>query len=231
MKKTATKITGYIRVSTQGQVADGVSVEMQEEKIRQWAALNDAEIVSIQSDEGLSGKNTVRPGLQRALAQVAKHRGALVVYSLSRLSRSTRDTLQIAEQLDKAGADLVVLAEKVDTTTASGRMVFRMMAAMAEFEREQLSERTSHAMQYLKTQGRRVGSIPHGYRLADDGESLEVNEAEQEIVYLARQLRAEGWTLQAISNELERRGAFNREGRKFNHKSVRSMALSGGAAA
>ena len=217
--------TGYIRVSTQGQVVDGVSIEMQETKIRQWAALNDVELAGLHVDEGLSGKNTARPGLQQALAEVKKHKGALVVYSLSRLSRSTRDTLELADKLEKAGADLVVLQEKVDTTTPSGRMVFRMLAAMNEFEREQLAERTSQAMQHMKAQGRRVGSVPHGYRLAEDGKHLLPDAHEQEVLNLVRELREDGWTLQAISAELAERGAFNRAGRPFNAKSIRSMVL------
>ena len=217
------KATGYIRVSTQGQVDDGVSIEMQDTKLRQWAALNDVELVAVHVDEGLSGKNTVRPGLQKALAEVKAHKGALVVYSLSRLSRSTRDTLAISEQLDKAGADLVVLVEKIDTTTASGRMVFRMLAAMNEFEREQVVERTKHAMQHMKAQGRRVGSIPHGYRLAADGEHIEPDTHEQDVLRQVAELRADGMTLREISAELARLGVFNREGRPFNPNSVRNM--------
>lgn len=219
------KATGYIRVSTQGQVDDGVSVEMQEAKIKQWAALNDAELVGIQVDEGLSGKNTARPGLQAALAEAKAHKGALVVYSLSRLSRSTRDTLELADRLEKSGADLVVLQEKVDTTTPSGRMVFRMLAAMNEFEREQLAERTSQAMQHMKAQGRRVGSVPHGYKVAKDGKHLVAEKKEQEVLRQVKELRAQGWTLQAISAELAKRGTFNRAGRPFNAKSIRSMVL------
>lgn len=217
--------TGYIRVSTQGQVVDGVSIEMQETKIRQWAALNDVELAGLHVDEGLSGKNTSRPGLQQALAEVKQHKGALVVYSLSRLSRSTRDTLELADKLEKAGADLVVLQEKVDTTTPSGRMVFRMLAAMNEFEREQLAERTSQAMQHMRAQGRRVGNIPHGYKLADDGKHLEPDTHEQEVLRLVAELREKGWTLQGISAELAKRGAFNRAGRPYNAKSIRSMVL------
>jgi len=76
-----------------------------------------------------------------------------VVYSLSRLSRSTKDTLQIAEKLDKAGADLVSLSEQIDTTSASGKMVFRLMAVLNEFERDQISERTSAALQHKKAKG------------------------------------------------------------------------------
>jgi site-specific DNA recombinase len=216
------KATGYIRVSTQGQADEGVSVEMQEAKLRQWAALNDAELVAVYVDE-LSGKNTDRPGLQKALAEVKAHKGALVVYSLSRLSRSTQDTLHIADQLNKASADLVVLAEKVDTTTPSGRMVLTMLAAMNEFERAQLAERTSQAMQHMKAQGRRVGSIPHGYRLAADGEHIEPDTHERDVLRQVAALRAEGMTLREISAELARLGVFNREGRPFNPNSVRNM--------
>jgi len=66
-----------------------------------------------------------------------KHKAALVVYSLSRLSRSTTDSLSIAERLGKGGADLVSLSEHIDTTTPAGRMMMQMVGAFAEFERAQ----------------------------------------------------------------------------------------------
>jgi len=215
---------GYVRVSTQQQADEGVSLEMQETKLHQWASLNDAELLAVQADEGLSGKTTRRPGLQAALAAAKRLKCALVVYSLSRLSRSTRDTLAIADELDAAGCDLVILRERVDTTSASGRMVFRMLAAINEFEREQLSERTSHAMQHMRAQGLRVGSIPHGYVLAGDGKRLVPNSREQGVLVLVKGLRGQGWTLQAISDELARQGAFNKRGAPFNPKSIRAMA-------
>ena len=217
------KATGYIRVSTQDQAEEGVSMEMQEAKLRQWASLNDVELVAVYRDDGLSGKTMARPGLHQALAEVKAHKGALIVHSLRALSRSTRDTLEIAARLDKAGADFVVLVEKIDTTTAAGRMFFRMMAALNEFEREQLAERTSAAMQHMKAQGRRVGSIPHGYRLAADGDHIEPDTREQDVLRQAADLRAEGMTLREISAELARLGVFNREGRPFNPNSVRNM--------
>lgn len=69
---------------------------------------------------------------------------------MSRLARSTRDAITTSERLDKAGAALVSLSEKIDTTTAAGKMVFRMLAVLAEFERDQISERTTTAMQHKK---------------------------------------------------------------------------------
>jgi Resolvase, N terminal domain len=105
---------------------------------------------------------TDRPALQEALSRCTK--GALVVYSLSRLARSTKDTLEIADRLAGAGADLVSLSERIDTTTASGKMVFRTLAVLAEFERDQVSERTRFAMAHKKGNGERVGSVPYGFR-------------------------------------------------------------------
>ena len=215
------KAVTYTRVSTAGQVQDGVSLEMQQSKLRAWAALHDAEIVGEFTDEGLSGATMGRSGLQTALDLAIKHKAALVVYSLSRLSRSVRDTLTIAERLRKAGADLVSLSEKIDTTSAAGEMVFTMLAALNQFERRQIGERTSAAMQHMKTLGKRVGSIPHGYQL-DDGRVV-AHDAEQRILAMVRELRGQGLSLRAISAELAHRGTFNRAGRQFNPNSVRSM--------
>ena len=215
------KAVTYTRVSTVGQVQDGVSLEMQQAKLRAWAALNDAEIIGEFTDEGVSGKTINRSGLQFALDLAVKNKAVLVVYSLSRLSRSDRDTLAIAEQLRKASADLVSLSEKIDTTSAAGEMVFTMLAALNQFERRQIGERTSAAMQHMKAQGQRVGSIPHGYQL-DDGRVIP-NDVEQQMIGLVKQLRGQGLTLRAISAELAKRGTFNRAGRQFNPNSIQSM--------
>jgi DNA invertase Pin-like site-specific DNA recombinase len=92
--------------------------------------------------KGLSGTKADRPGLAAALSAVCKG-DALVVYSLSRLARSTAHTLQVSDYLEWVGADLVSLSEKIDTTSASGKMVFRLLAVLAEFERDLISERTT----------------------------------------------------------------------------------------
>jgi DNA invertase Pin-like site-specific DNA recombinase len=214
---------GYVRVSTQGQADDGVSLDMQRSKIAAWADLHDAELLNVYADEGISGMKSDREGLVAALAAAEQHGAALVVYSISRLSRSTIDLLGTSERLDKAGCDLVSLSEQIDTSTAAGRMVFRMLSTMAEFERDLISERTKAAMGHKKAKLERVGNIPHGYQLASDGVHLVPVEREQEIKRLAAELREKGLTLRQISDELAEIGAFNRAGRPFNPKSVASM--------
>lgn len=209
------KAIGYIRVSTAEQVAGGVSLDAQEAKIQAWAEVNDADLVKVYADKGISGARADRPGLVQAIDHATETGAALVVYSLSRLSRSTKDTLAIAERMDKAGADLVSISEKIDTTTAAGKMVFRMLAAMAEFERDQIAERIKSSMDYKKSQSCRVGSIPYGYRLAEDETHLEQDPPEQQVISEAKRLKESGLTLREVSKELKAQGYLNRTGKQF----------------
>jgi site-specific DNA recombinase len=194
------KAIGYIRVSTQGQVEDGVSLDAQETKVRAWADLNGAAEVVIFRDEGISGKRSDnRPGLQDALSMVGKG-DALIVYSLSRLSRSTKDTLILSEILLKKEADLVSLSEKIDTTTAAGKMVFRMLAVLSEFERDQISDRTRFALAHKKTKREWTGRIPFGYRV-EDSHLVEDPEA-MKTIQKAKRMKTDGKSIRAISEAL-----------------------------
>lgn len=85
MKTLAKMVVGYVRVSTERQASEGVSMEAQEARIRAWAATQGLEVAAVHVDAGLSGgRADNRPGLQAALSDVCKRRGVLVVYSLSR---------------------------------------------------------------------------------------------------------------------------------------------------
>ena len=164
------RAVGYIRVSTERQAEEGVSLDAQERKIQAWCELNGYDLEEVFIDRGLSGgRADNRPELQSAIKSITSKPGALVVYSLSRLARSTRDTLAIADRLERAGADLVSLSEKIDTTSAAGKMVFRMLAVLSEFERDLVSERTSHALQHKRSLGAATGGTP---RLAEAGRLL-----------------------------------------------------------
>jgi len=165
--KTERRAIGYIRVSTADQADHGVSLEAQEGRVRDWCASNGYALGKVFVERGLSGgRADNRPALQEALSAIRRG-DALVVYSLSRLARSTRDTLEIADALDCMGADLVSLSEKIDSTSAAGRMIFRLLAVLAEFERDVISERTSMAMRHMQATGRFMGGqAPFGYRVS-----------------------------------------------------------------
>ncbi len=214
----------YLRVSTEQQATEGVSLEAQQAKLTAWATLNDATVLGVYSDAGLSGTKDDRPGLLAAMEAATKSKATLVVYSLSRLSRSTAATIRLADELNRAGAELVSLSEKIDTTTADGKMVFRMLSVLNEFERDLVSERTTTALRHKKAQGQRVGEIPFGYDLAADGITLTANTAQLEAIELINSLRAEGLTYQAIADELTARGIATKKGKaKWSTASIHKI--------
>lgn len=218
---------GYCRVSTDGQAQDGVSLAAQRAKLAAWAEANGYRLVEVFVDAGLSGKRADnRPGLQSALAEVCRHGAALIVYSLSRLARSTRDAIAIAERLDKAGADLVSLTEKLDTTSAAGKMVFRLLAVLSEFERDLASERTTAALAHKRANRGRTGTIPYGWRLATPGSTgkdafLVEEPGEQSVLARIREWRASGETLREIATRLTTENVPTKEGNAaWTHQAV-----------
>ncbi len=217
------KATAYCRISTTGQL-DGVSLQMQEDRIRAFCVANDYELVGCFIETMSGSKAANRPQLQQALESVCKTKGVLVVYSLSRLARSVRDTLVISERLEKAGANLASLNERIDTSSAIGKMVFRLLSTLNEFERDQLAERTTAAMSHLRRQGKRISSrIPLGFDLAGDGESLIENTSEQETLRLIHEWKQQGVTVGKIARKLQSQGAKTKAGGQWYPNTVKQI--------
>jgi site-specific DNA recombinase len=215
---------GYIRVSTEEQATGGSSLPAQRERIELWCKLQQHELAHVYVDAGLSGKRADnRPGLQSALADVCKRRGALIVYSLSRMARSKPDAYRILERLSKAGGNLVSLTENLDTTTAGGKLIFGIFSVIAQFESEQIGERVKGTMSYLRTQRRRISRhVPFGFDCADS-RTLVPNPVEQAAIATIRQLRAQGASLREIAAELTVRGMASKSGRPWTAKVLKTI--------
>ena len=215
------KAIGYIRVSTTEQASEGVSLEAQRAKIAAWAVANDYELVAIHEDAGITGTSMEkRAGLQAAIAATGKGM-ALVAYSISRLARSTADMLEIASGLEKKGADLVSLTEKIDTTAAAGRMVFRMLAVLSEFERDIISERTTTALAHKKAQGKVYAALPLGY--ANEAGKLVPIDEELLVVAEIKDMRGQGKTLRDIADDLNQRGIVGKRGGKYHASTIKAV--------
>jgi site-specific DNA recombinase len=205
---------GYVRVSTERQAQEGVSIEAQTARIKQWCASNGYTLVQVYVDAGISGKRMDRrPELLKALSALKKEM-ALVSYSLSRLARSTRDALSIGETVAKKKADLVSLSEQVDTTTAAGKLMFQMLAVLAEFERNLVAERTSTVLQHKKSVGKKyTRQDPYGFKCIE-GRLVQV-QAEAAVVAEIQASRAAGNTLQSIADGLNDRGIPTKTGKQW----------------
>ncbi len=140
------------------------------------------------------------------------------------MARSTIDAIMISQRLDRAGADLVSLSEKLDTTSAAGKMIFRLLAVFAEFESDVISERTSAALQQLRRSGRRIsGRVPYGYDLAADGRSLVANGAEQLAIQQIMLDRAQGVSLRAIAAKLNAAEVPTKLGRQWLASTIQAI--------
>lgn len=224
-----TLVVGYVRVSTEEQAGKGISLEAQEEKIRQWAALHDADSLSIHRDEGVSGKSMKRAGLRTALDQASisgEHRTLFVVYSLSRLSRSTKDTIAIIERLSAADIEFVSIVEQFDTTTAMGRAFLKIIAVLNELEREQTVERTKEIMAHKRRNGEATGHAPYGFRVDGFGK-LEPNPEEWVAVRMiwAAIDEFDDVSYSLLAGQLDMAGARPRSNGKWDRGVLRRIVL------
>lgn len=219
---------GYVRVSTEQQASEGVSLEAQKAKIAAWCVANGYEMKeeNIFVDSGITGagqkikglssfEKTLekRPKLKSALNAVGKG-DVLVSYSLSRLVRSTNDAIALGEMVAIKKADLVSLSEQIDTTTAAGKMMFQMLAVLAEFERNLVAERTTNALQHKKATGQKyTNKTPYGFE-AIEGRLVQV-EKEAAVVAEIQTARSSGQTLQSIADSLNSRGIPTKTGKQW----------------
>ena len=186
----------YCRVSTEEQAAEGFSIDGQAEKLRAYAELNDLGPVMLIEDPGRSGKNLERPGLQQLLAMVEQGRVSnVLVWRLDRLSRNLGDLILLADTFGKNGVGLHSFTEKIDLSSATGRMFYNILGAFAQFYREQLAENVRLGMQQAAREGRWTNRPKMGYDLVD---GHLVPNAEAPTVRRMFALRAEGLSLREI---------------------------------
>jgi DNA invertase Pin-like site-specific DNA recombinase len=221
------KAVGYCRVSTDYQADHGVSLDAQAHKIRAMAAVQDAELIDMIVDGGESGKSLQRPGIQRLIAMVDRREAQVVIIAkLDRLTRSVRDLGELLEGFQRRAVALVSVGESLDTGSAAGRLVLNVMASVSQWEREAIGERTRDALRHKRAQGLRVGNVPFGYALGEDGVALVPRNDEQEVLTTIRLLRGQGRSLRQVAADLNARGLRTRSGSAWRHEYVANLLRS-----
>ena len=159
----------YIRVSTEEQAKQGFSLAGQEEALKNYCAAMGYEIYKVYRDGGKSAKDMVhRPAMQELLQDVEKRKvSAIMIYKLDRFSRSLKDLILTIEKLKVWGVDFLSLQDRIDTTSASGKLMFHIISAFAEFERNIIGERTTFGMKKKSKDGGAVSKPPFGYKMVD----------------------------------------------------------------
>lgn len=215
----------YVRVSTQDQAAEGVSLSAQEARIAAYCAAMGWPVSETVRDAGESAKSLKRPGIGSVLDAV--RRGLverIVVAKLDRLTRSVRDLADLIDLCAKHDVALVSVGETLDTSTAAGRMVVNMLGVVAAWEREVIGERTASALAHKRRNGCAYGPVAFGYRR--HGDALLTDAREQAVLADALRMDRQGASFREIGAMLTNRGVMPHRGKAWHASSVRAMLRS-----
>lgn len=218
------KMIGYVRVSTERQADEGYSLDAQRQDITRYCQLYGLELIDIIADEGISACNLEREGLNMALNMInVGLADGLVVAKLDRLTRSVRDLSYLLEEYFTKYA-LMSVADKIDTSSASGRLVLNIIISVAQWEREAISERIKKAMDVKGDRGERRGNIPYGKKLSADGVHLEDSPDENIIITATKDMKEGGMTYMEICKQLNVAGNRTRNNKPFTISAIHRIA-------
>ena len=156
----------YVRVSTQEQAQQGFSLDAQQDALGNYAKALGYEIFKIYRDEGKSAKDLKRPQMVQMLEDAnSKKFSSIFIYKLDRFSRSLKDLILTIDKLKDLNIDFVSLQDKIETASASGKLMFHIISAFAEFERNIIGDRTKFGMERKAKEGGFITKAPKGYKL------------------------------------------------------------------
>ena len=152
------RVALYARVSTSNGQQDP---ELQLSELREYAAHRGWEIAEIYTDNGVSGSKDSRPALNRLMADAGQRKfDTVLVWKLDRFGRSLRHLINALAELEARGVAFVSLRDNLDLGTPSGRLMFQIIGAMAEFERALIQERVKAGLRHARSKGKHLGRPP-----------------------------------------------------------------------
>lgn len=202
-------IVGYSRVSTSEQAENGVSLDAQKEKINAYATVKDWELAFTVADPGESGKHLNRLGIGSLIGMIKRREvSQVIVTKLDRLTRSVTDLNYLVRLFEEYDVALVSIAESLDATTATGRLMMNLLASVSQWEREIIGERTKDALRHLKAQGK-----PYCRPVMND----------KEVIGKISELRQLGMSLAGVAKELNNIGFKTARGGVWHASTVKGI--------
>lgn len=171
-------------------------------------------------DAGISGKNLKRPGIDGLIQEAEEGTlGGIIVWKLDRLTRSLRDLLALMERFHRMGVGFISVQENIDTVSPMGKLMMHLMGALAQFEREQTSERIRFVQAHKRSEGGYIGGpIPTGLKTIKDGRNRKLVRDETYAPILARcwSLVIEGASLREVGKYFDDSKVPTRDGKPWS---------------
>jgi site-specific DNA recombinase len=218
---------GYVRVSTDEQAREGVSLQAQTSRIRAYCDAKDLTLIDVLADEGRSGKDLDRPALQALISKCKGGEvGHVIVWRLDRLTRRTRHLLALVEDLFLSRKiELHSVSESLDTSSPHGRFVLTLLGGLSQMERELIGDRTRAALAYKREQQQPTSHAPLGFRT--NGSRNRMVEVPEELAVVRQIL--DRWTAgtayAAIARQLNTECARTKLGGQWYASTVRGVVL------
>jgi site-specific DNA recombinase len=211
----------YCRVSTTEQADSGLGLEAQQQRCLGYCQANGWTVDGTFIDAGVSASTLNRPELDKAIAALVPG-SVLVVLKLDRLTRSVADLAPLSDRIAKVGAEWASVQEKFDTSSATGRLMLRLILELSQWEREIIGERTSAALQQKRARKERLGTTPLGFKTLEDGKVV-IDPVGQETIRRIRELRIMGLSLRQIAKVLASEGHQTARGGKWEAMTVSKL--------
>ena len=204
----------YVRVSTDDQRDNGYSVDSQLRMIKEYCEKNEYDIVDVYNDAGHSGKDLMRPEMQRLLKDIkSKKIDKLVAIKVDRLTRNNYDVFWLLNYCEENDVKIELILEPYDVSTANGEMIFGMNLVFGQRERKEIGARTKRAMEEMVLERIHPSKAPYGYIRNKETGHLEVEPIEAEVVKEIFELCKQGNSTRGIASIMKDNNAYLKQGK------------------
>ena len=204
----------YVRVSTDDQKDNGYSIDSQLRMIKEYCEKKNYDIIDVYNDAGHSGKDLMRPEMQRLLKDIkSKKIDKLVAIKVDRLTRSNYDGFWLLNYLEEHDVKLELILEPFDVSTANGEMIYGMNLVFGQRERKEIGARTKRAMEEMALEHIHPSKAPYGYTRNKETGQLEVEPIEAQVVKEIFDLYKNGYSTRGIATKLKDDNAYLKQGK------------------
>ena len=204
----------YVRVSTDDQRDNGYSIDSQLRMIKEYCEKNDYNIVDVYNDAGHSGKDLMRPEMQRLLADIkSKKIDKLIAIKVDRLTRNNYDGFWLLNYCEEHDVKIELILEPYDVSTANGEMIFGMNLVFGQRERKEIGARTKRAMEEMALEKIHPSKAPYGYIRNRETGHLEIEPIEAQVVKEIFELCKQGNSTRSMATIMKDNNAYLKQGK------------------